>query len=58
VLLFSHGHFMQAMRHSLLHPEWNAMQKMQTFREYDDAYKVKNTELMGVELKDGKWRLR
>jgi broad specificity phosphatase PhoE len=58
VLLFSHGHFMQAMRHSLLHPEWDASQKMLTFREYDDAYKVRNTELMGVDLKDGKWRLR
>ena len=58
VLLFSHGHFMQALRHSMLHPEWSAAQKMQSFGEYDDAYKVKNTELMGVELKDGKWRLR
>ena len=58
VLLFSHGHFMQAMRHSMLHPEWTAAQKMQTFRDYDEAYKVQNTEKIGVDLEDGKWRLR
>jgi len=46
------------MRHSMLHPEWTAGEKMQTFRGYDEAYKVQNTEKIGVELEDGKWRLR
>jgi broad specificity phosphatase PhoE len=62
VLLFTHGHFMQALRHVLLYPEWTARQKMQHFRAYDERRKVKNVELIRVELaaeQTGKkmWRL-
>jgi len=58
VLLFTHGHFMQALKHTLLFPEWSAKQKMENFRSYDDLYRVKNTELLLVELENGKWRPR
>ena len=57
VLLFTHGHFMQALRHTLLFPHWTAEQKMMNFRAYDEANKVLNTELITVGFEDGKWRL-
>ena len=56
-LLFTHGHFMQALRHVLLFPEWSAKQKMENFRDYDERWKVKNTELFRVEFQNGQWRL-
>jgi len=58
VLLFTHGHFMQALRHTLLFPHWTAEQKMMNFVAYDEANKVLNTELITVEFEEGKWRLR
>jgi len=57
VLLFSHGHFMQALRFVLKFPEWSAKEKMENFRSYDERFKIKNGELMEVELENGKWRL-
>jgi broad specificity phosphatase PhoE len=57
VLLFTHGHFMQALRHTLLWPEWTAAEKMANFRNFDDAHRVKNTETIRTELKDGEWRI-
>lgn len=57
VLLFTHGHFMQALRHTLFYPEWTPREKMANFRAYDDAHRVKNTETMNVELTNGEWRL-
>lgn len=57
VLLFTHGHFMQALRHTLFFPEWTPREKMANFRSYDDAHRVKNTETIDVELNDGEWRL-
>ncbi len=57
VLLFTHGHFMQALRHDLNYPGWSDEQKMGTFREVDEAFKVLNTERMTLKF-DGKgWRL-
>ena len=57
VLLFTHGHFIQALRHVLLFPHWTAEQKMQNFRVYDEENRVKNTELITLQWKEGKWRL-
>jgi prepilin-type processing-associated H-X9-DG protein len=57
VLLFTHGHFMQALRHDLNFPDWSMQQKMATFYEVDERFKVKNTELMTLKFDDGKWRL-
>ena len=57
VLLFTHGHFMQALRHTLLYPGVSAGETMKAFREFDERYKVQNTELMEVELAAGVWRL-
>jgi len=56
VLLFTHGHFMQALRHTLFYPEWTPHEKMANFRAYDDVHRVRNTETMNVELANGEWR--
>ncbi len=57
VFLFTHGHFMQALRHDLNHPEWTDQQKMMTFREVDEREKVLNTELMTLRFDGTGWRL-
>ncbi len=57
VLLFTHGHFMQALRRRLLSPAHTARETMVGFREFDERYKVQNTELIEVELAAGVWRL-
>jgi broad specificity phosphatase PhoE len=58
VILFSHGHFMQALRHTLQWPHWTYAQKMANFRAHDEMYRVLNTEKMVVEWEGkGKWRL-
>ena len=57
VLLFTHGHFMQALRHDLNHPGWSDEQKMSTFREVDEAFKVLNTERMTLKFDGKEWRL-
>ncbi|MEO6924338.1 MAG: histidine phosphatase family protein, partial [Bryocella sp.] len=59
VLLFTHGHFMQAMRHTLRWPQWSPTEKMLNFREYDEKYRVLNTELLRAEWDpQQKWRLK
>ncbi|MES2390424.1 MAG: histidine phosphatase family protein [Acidobacteriota bacterium] len=57
VLLFTHGHFIQALRHVLLFPHWSAREKMQSFRGFDERWRVRNVELARAELKDGIWKL-
>jgi broad specificity phosphatase PhoE len=57
VLVFTHGHFMQALRHSLLYPEWTARQHMQQFREFDQLYKIKNVEQVELAFEFGMWRI-
>lgn len=57
VLIFTHGHFMQALRHTLMWPEWNARQKMANFRSYDDAHRVRNTETITTALTHEGWRI-
>jgi probable phosphoglycerate mutase len=57
VLLFTHGHFIQALRHTLLWPEWTAREKMTNFRAFDEAHRVRNTDTFHVERKENGWRL-
>jgi broad specificity phosphatase PhoE len=57
VLLFTHGHFMQALRHDLNHPGWSDEQKMATFREIDERFKVLNTERITLKFDESRWRL-
>lgn len=58
IFLFTHGHFMQALRHTLKWPHWSPAEKMANFHAYDEQYRVLNTELMRVEWDEQqKWRL-
>ena len=57
VLLFTHGHFIQALRHVLLYPQWTAREKMQSFRGFDERWRVRNVELARAELDNGTWKL-
>jgi len=44
VLLFTHGHFMQAIRFEVLFAGQADGEKMRQFRAFDEARKVKNTQ--------------
>lgn len=58
VLLFTHGHFMQALRHTLKWPQWTKAEKMANFYAYDQEYRVMNTELIRVVWDEQqKWQL-
>jgi broad specificity phosphatase PhoE len=57
VLLFTHGHFMQALRHDLNHPGWSDEQKMAVFRATDERFKVLNTEMITLKFDGSRWRL-
>jgi broad specificity phosphatase PhoE len=59
VLLFTHGHFMQALRHTLQWPQWTHAQKMANFQAYDAEFHVLNTETITVVWDaQRKWRLQ
>jgi broad specificity phosphatase PhoE len=57
VLLFSHGHFIQAVRHVVMFPEWTAEEKMLHFRGFDDRAKVRNTQLVTAKFDGGAWSI-
>jgi broad specificity phosphatase PhoE len=57
VLLFTHGHFLQALRQTILHPQWSDKEKMQDFIAFDDAEKVQNTQLVPASFDGQNWRL-
>lgn len=57
VMVFTHGHFIQALRLTVLHPEWKARRKMQEFRAFDDARWVTNTELVPAEFDGTRWKM-
>lgn len=57
VLVFTHGHFIQALRLTVLHPEWSAHEKMKHFRAFDDARWVQNTELVPAEFDGTRWKM-
>jgi broad specificity phosphatase PhoE len=56
VLLFSHGHLLQAVRLTILFPALSDREKMQIFPEFDTANWVANVEWIAAEF-DGAWKL-
>jgi broad specificity phosphatase PhoE len=57
VVVFTHGHFIQAMRHTVLFPEWTAAEKMRNFRAFDAERWVANTECVAAVFDGAAWRL-
>jgi broad specificity phosphatase PhoE len=55
VYAFGHGQFMQAMRLSLLHPEWTSRQRMARFRAFDVRYPIHNVDRFDLRRTDGRW---
>lgn len=57
IVLFTHGHFMQALRLTVMYPEKSATEKMQMFRAFDEARWVQNTEMIHAEFDGAGWKL-
>lgn len=57
VMVFTHGHFIQALRLTVLHPEWTPTKKMREFRAFDDAYWVQNTQVVTAEFNGTLWKI-
>ncbi len=57
VLLFSHGHFIQAVRHVVMFPHWTAEEKMLGFKAFDDRTKVKNVQLVTANFDGSAWTI-
>ena len=57
VMLFTHGHFIQAVRHVILYPGWTDGQAMSNFLAFDEAHKVQNTQSVIAEFDGIRWRL-
>jgi broad specificity phosphatase PhoE len=57
VILFSHGHFMQAVRQTVLFPAWTPEQKMLAFRDFDERTKVQNTQQVWAEFDGVRWTI-
>ena len=55
VYAFSHGQFMQAVRISLLFPDWTSRQKMAYFWPFNAKYPVLNTDQLEVGFHGGAW---
>jgi broad specificity phosphatase PhoE len=51
VLLFTHGHFIQAVRQVVLHPDW------QDFLAFDEARWVQNTQRVTAEFDGISWKI-
>ncbi len=57
VMLFSHGHFMQAVRFEVLFADLSDHQKMQRFDAYDRAEKILNTQCVVAEWDGSRWTI-
>jgi hypothetical protein len=57
VILFTHGHFIQAVRNVILYPQWSDHQVMQNFLAFDEAQKVLNTQSVIADFDGRMWRL-
>ncbi len=55
VYAFSHGQFMQALRLSLLHPDWTPKQQMAHFWRFNAKHPVLNVEQLEVRWREGCW---
>jgi broad specificity phosphatase PhoE len=57
VLLFTHGHFIQALRLTAWHPEWSASEKMQAFLSLDAERWVENTQKIPATFDGTRWKM-
>jgi broad specificity phosphatase PhoE len=57
VLLFTHGHFIQALRLTAWHPEWSARKKMQAFMPLDADRWVENTQKVPATFDGTLWKM-
>ncbi|MEO6804236.1 MAG: histidine phosphatase family protein [Granulicella sp.] len=57
VFLFTHGQFMQAVRHTVMFPEWTDKQKMEHFWPFAKHSPVLNGQKIEVELGSTGWQL-
>ena len=55
VYAFSHGQFMQAVRQSLLHPNWTAQQKMAHFWAFNAQHPILNADQVEAGFEAGCW---
>jgi broad specificity phosphatase PhoE len=57
ILLFTHGHFIQALRLTAWHPEWSARKKMQAFLPLDTDRWVENTQKVPATFNGTLWKM-
>jgi probable phosphoglycerate mutase len=55
VYAFSHGQFMQAVRVSLIYPEWTSRQKMEWFWPFNAEHPILNTHRLNAVFENGMW---
>jgi broad specificity phosphatase PhoE len=55
ILLFTHGHFIQALRQTILYPGWSSQKKMQRFLEFDEQHKVRNAQSVRMNFDGLSW---
>lgn len=55
VYAFSHGQFMQAVRHSLLNSTWTAQQQMAAFWKFNAQHPILNTDKLEADFVNGRW---
>lgn len=58
VYAFSHGQFMQAVRISLLYPDWTAQRRMAHFWPFNAQYPILNADLLKVHHTHDCWTTR
>jgi broad specificity phosphatase PhoE len=57
VLLFTHGHFIQALRLTAWHPDWSAREKMKAFLPLDGEHWVENTQKIPTAFDGTRWNM-
>jgi len=57
VMLFSHGHFIQAMRFQILFPELTDKARMEQFIEFDEARWVRNAQCIQAAFDGALWSI-
>jgi broad specificity phosphatase PhoE len=55
VYAFSHGHFMQAVRVSLLYPRWSSKQKMAHFCAFHAKFPILNCDRLETSFDSRRW---
>jgi broad specificity phosphatase PhoE len=57
IIVFSHGQFIQAIRHMVMFPAWGDKQKMEYFWSFSKRSPVLNCQKIYVEFDSKNWRL-